>query len=262
MTSKDHPLRSYGIALGAIAATALLAAAVRDHVAPVNLVMLFLLAVVAVALALGRGPSALAAVLGVALFDFFFVPPHLTFTVDDAQYLLTFAGMLAVGITISTLTVRLRAEAAGAHARERRATALYELSRDLAEVPFDGALLHAAVRHTQGMFGGEAVVLMPGAGGELALRAGDEATFGLDEREAAEWVFDHGRPAGAPTRERRGVRGLYVPLPGGEGEVLGVLGVRWPDAPPNLPEDPVRLLETFANQIALALGRISRPAVE
>lgn len=262
MTTPARPSRSYPLAVAAIAATAALAALVRDHVAPVNLAMLFLLAVVALSLVLCRGASVLAAALAVAVFDFFFVPPHLTFTVDDAQYLLTFAGMLAVGITISTLTGRLRAEAAAANARERRATALYELSRDLAEAPFEGALLHAAVRHIRSLFGGAAVVLMPGERGDLEVRAGSDTTLGSAELEAAEWVLDHGRPAGAPTRERRGVPGLYVPLPGAEGEVLGVLGVRWPDASPDLPEDPVRLLETFANQIALALGRLFRRTAE
>ena len=45
----------------------------------------------------GRGPAVLAAFLNVAAFDFFFVPPRLSFAVSDVQYLLTFAVMLGVG---------------------------------------------------------------------------------------------------------------------------------------------------------------------
>ncbi len=260
MRTIAHPLRGYLIAAAVTVATTALAAAVRGHIAPVNLSMLFLLMVVAVSLGSGRGPSALAALLGVALFDFFFVPPHLTFTVDDAQYLLTFAGMLAVGITISTLTGRLRAEAAAAGARERRATALYELSRDLAEAPFEEALFHAAGRHARVLFGGEAVVLVPGERGDLEVRAGDGTHFGGEELEAAEWVYDHGRAAGALTREYRTTPGLYVPLPGADEEVLGVLGIRWAEGAAAPPEDAVRLLETVANQLALAFGRLRRDA--
>ena len=64
--------------------------------------MIYLLGVVFVATRFGRGPSAFAAVLSVAVFDFFFVPPHLTFAVADTQYLVTFAVMLVVGLLIST----------------------------------------------------------------------------------------------------------------------------------------------------------------
>lgn len=260
MSLAHRHLRSYALAVATVAVTAALAALVAPHVAPVNLVMVFLLGVVATALGLGRGPSALAALLAVATFDFFFVPPHLTFVVDDAQYVLTFAALLVVGLTISNLTARLRDQAEGARTREQRAVALYELSRDLADAGSEGALLHAAVRHTRELFAGDVVVLLPGAHGDLAVREGDATAFADDEleRETAEWVHDNGRPAGALTRELPTARGLYVPLPGGEGDLLGVLGVIWKEAPPALPEDPVRLLETFANQIALALGRRGR----
>jgi two-component system sensor histidine kinase KdpD len=73
-----------------------------------NVIMLYLAAVAVVAVRQGRGPATLAAVLGVASFDFFFVPPHLTFAVADTQYLVTFAVMLAVGLLIGTLAVRVR----------------------------------------------------------------------------------------------------------------------------------------------------------
>ena len=42
-----------------------------------NIVMVYLLGIVPVAIYLGRGPSILASVLSVAAFDFFFVPPYL-----------------------------------------------------------------------------------------------------------------------------------------------------------------------------------------
>lgn len=258
MTMTGQRLSRYLLAVGIVAAAAALAALVAAHVAPVNLAMIFLLAVVAAAFSLGRGPSALSAVLAVAVFDFFFVPPHLTFVVDDLQYLLTFAAMLLVGLTISTLTARLREQAAGASAREQRATALYGLSRDLADADFEGALLHAAVRHTGQLFAGDVVVLLPGERRALEPKAGNAAAFAADDREeeVIEWVRDHGRPAGLGTGEFHTADALYVPLPGAQGDVLGVLGVRWAKGLPALPEDPVRLLQTFGNQIALALGRL------
>lgn len=258
MASTGNRLRSYLLAGALVAAAAAVSALLERHVAPVNLVMIFLFAVVVAGLGLGRGPSALTALAAVATFDFFFVPPHLTFAVDDAQYLLTFAGMLLVGLTISTLTARLREQAEGARARAARASALWELSRDLAGAGFESGLLHAAARHVRALFGGEAVVLLPGKDLELQVQAGESALFAGDEREqeAAEWARENGRPAGAGTPEGRGARGLYVPIRGPLGDVLGVLGVVWGRESPAPPEDPVLLLETFANQVAVALGRV------
>ena len=85
-----------------------------------NLIMTYLLAVVVIATRHGRGPSVVASVMSVAAFDFFFVPPYLTFAVADTQYLLTFAVMLVVGLVISGLTVRIRLQAEAARQREQR----------------------------------------------------------------------------------------------------------------------------------------------
>lgn len=96
-----------------------------------NIVMLFLLTVFVVAIRLGRGPAVLAAFLSVALFDIFFVPPHLSFSVVDAQYLITFAVMLAVGLITSHLAARLAERTEAAQAREQETRLLFELARDL-----------------------------------------------------------------------------------------------------------------------------------
>ena len=97
-----------------------------------NLIMVYLLGVAFVATRYGRRPSVLAAVLSVAAFDFFFVPPYLTFAVSDTQYLVTFAVMLVVGLLISTLAVRVREQAEAAREREQRTQVLYAMSRELA----------------------------------------------------------------------------------------------------------------------------------
>jgi len=69
----------------------------------VNIAMVYVLAVVVVALRFPRGPAVVTAVLSVLAFDYEFVPPSGTFTVDDVQYLLTFAIMLAVALVVSRL---------------------------------------------------------------------------------------------------------------------------------------------------------------
>src|SRR5690348_5357061 len=104
----------------------------------VNIAMVYLLAVVIVALAHSRGPAIVATVLSVAAFDILFVPPQGTFGIDDAQYVLTFAIMLAVGLVISRLkrNVHLQADAqarleAAAQTERVRSTLLASISHDL-----------------------------------------------------------------------------------------------------------------------------------
>lgn len=73
-----------------------------------NLVMIYLLGVVVVALFYGRWPSVLATVINVISFDLFFIAPRGTLAVSDVQYILTFAVMLTVGLVIGNLTAGVR----------------------------------------------------------------------------------------------------------------------------------------------------------
>ncbi len=116
---------------------------------PTNIVMVYLVGIVAVSLRFGRGPSVLASILGVAAFDFFFVSPSFTFAVSDTEYVFTFAVMLATGLIISTLTLRVKAHAEAARQRERRTAALYEMSRELAALQKPEGILEAARRHVE-----------------------------------------------------------------------------------------------------------------
>ncbi|MGH7264086.1 MAG: DUF4118 domain-containing protein, partial [Candidatus Rokuibacteriota bacterium] len=221
-----------------------------------NLAMVYLLGVVLAATRLGRAPSILAAGLAVAAFDFFFVPPYLTFRVADARYLVTFGVMLVVALVIGTLTVRIRQQAEWARQRERRTSAVYAMTQELARLRVVDDLLRAAVRHVADTFVSEVAIFLPDAEGELVARAGRLAVAGddTDEREACRRAYERGptsRPAGDPVRAG-GAR--YVPLAASRG-VIGVLAVR-PVGPDTFVEPEQRhLLETFAAQTAQAIER-------
>ncbi len=121
----------YGLVVIACLLITLLTAPFRDTLELANAVMLFLLVVFLVALKLGRGPAVFAAFLGVALFDFFLVPPHFTFAVSDGVYLITFAVMLAVGLLTTGLTTSLQDETERVRQHERETRGHYELARTL-----------------------------------------------------------------------------------------------------------------------------------
>lgn len=121
----------YPLAAALCVATTLMLLTLRERLDVANIDMLFLLAVFVVAVRFGRGPAVLAAFLSVALFDFYFVPPYLSFAVADAQYLITFAVMLAIGLITSHLVARLAERTEAAQANERDTRLLYELAREL-----------------------------------------------------------------------------------------------------------------------------------
>ncbi|HVC65034.1 MAG TPA: sensor histidine kinase KdpD [Candidatus Dormibacteraeota bacterium] len=246
----------YGAALVAVAISTAIAWAMYPYFAVSNLIMVYLLGVIIVATRYGRGGSLLATLLSVAAFDFFFVPPYFTFAVSDTQYLVTFAVMLVVALVISSLAVRIRAQAESAREREQRMAALYAMSRELAGTRGVRELQNVAVRHIAEVFRTQVVVLLPQADGRLAPADGDAAQFPMDASELAvsQWVHEHGQVAGQGTDTLPGASGLYLPLTGSRGSV-GVLGLRPQDPRPLQAPEQLHQLEAFASQTALAIER-------
>jgi two-component system sensor histidine kinase KdpD len=219
-----------------------------------NLVMVYLLGVAFVASRHGRGPSAMAALLSVAAFDFFFVPPYMTFAVSDSQYLVIFGVMLLVSLLISTLAVRVRAQAEAARHREQRTQVLYAMSRELAATRTVEEVARVASRHVSDTVSGPAAVFVPAPDGRLSAAGGPAPMDDSRERAVAQWVFDHGRMAGLGTDTLPGASALYMPLQGTE-SVLGVLGIRPDAALLPLRPDQIDLLEALSRQATSSLER-------
>ena len=217
-----------------------------------NIVMLFLLGTVLVALKLGRGPSALAAVLNVAAFDFFFVQPRFSFAVSDVQYLLTFAIMLVVGLLTGQLTAGLRFQARISSSRERRAQSLFELTRDLS-----GALLSSQVSElgeaaVQRNFDGQALVLLTDHRDQLVPPPAAPADF---DPSVADWAFRNAQAAGLATSTLSAQPWHYVPLKAPM-RVRGVLALKPAQPRWLLIPEQLQQLDTLARQIAIALERV------
>lgn len=252
------PWRRYAQAMLLVLLGSLLSSVVHRFLAPTNLVMIYLLVVVAAALYLGRGPAVLAAVLSVLVFDFFFVPPYLTLAVADTEYLLTFLALLIVGLLLSDLTARVQEQVEATRRRERETGALYTLSRDLAVAVDLESVVQAVEANAGETVGREVVILLPRAndGKPLDLYTHSPvATLDDHEMAVAVWAFEHSRPAGRGTDTLPDARLRYLPLSTARGKV-GVLGV-WPaEAGRYLTPEQRRLLEAFASLAAVAVERV------
>jgi two-component system sensor histidine kinase KdpD len=252
---RRSPRRGYVFAVAVVVAATLVSLPLAALLDNLNLVMIYLLGVVLVATRYGRGPSVLAAVGGVAVFDFFFVPPHLTFAVSDTQYVVTFAVMLVVGLLVSSLAARVRDVAEMALQREHRTQALYALSRELSGLRDPREVAGAAARHVSGLFGGEAAVLLATADGLAP--AGEPVPAYVtspNEKAVAQWSLDHGRAAGAETDTLPAAVALYEPIVGSRGP-LGVLAVELPAAARPLSPEQRELVSVLARLVAAPLER-------
>lgn len=228
----------------------------RSRLATVDVAMVLLLGVVVVSARWARGPALLASLISIAAFDFLFVPPYYTFDVHDGAYLLTFAVMLAVALTMTRLTGQILEHAAEAEERARRAAAVAALNGELMETERPGEVLATLERHVAALVGGEACTLTPK---QLDADPADwapttrELLASAPERVVARRAHEDGRTAGLGTPRCADADVLVVPL-ATSGRHLGVVAVR-PGADRAPTRAEIATIEALADQAALAHER-------
>ena len=255
------PYWGYVLAAGASLLTALAATPLQPYFDLANIVILFLLTVVLVAIRLGRGPSVVSTVVGVLAFDFFFVPPRFSFAVSDLQYLVTFAVMLVVGLITGHLTSDLRYQARVAFDRESRSRALYEFARELSSVLQTDQIFEITRNFVQRSFRARATLILPDANGRLQppqpVAAGQSQGPNLSVLDIgiAQWAFDRATAAGIGTDTLPASSYFYLPLVAPM-RTRGLLAIepegrRWIFVP-----EQRQQLETYAALAAIALERV------
>ncbi len=250
-----RPWHPYLAALLLVAVASGAGAVVVHHLDPTNLVMLYLLAVVITGLRWGRGAAVFASILGVLTFDFFFVPPHLTFAVANAQYFITFAALLVVALVIGTLTGRLREHAAMLRCREQETAALYAFSRTMIAAPDLPSVTRALVSQVSEGLGHPAAVLLPEQG---RLTVSDASPgFSADARDlaVAEQTCATGQPSGWAGPSHSASTVGCIPIRTAHG-VIGVLAVQMSATGAPVSSGHRGLMETFTAQAAIIMERI------
>jgi two-component system sensor histidine kinase KdpD len=254
---RRRPVRldRYLSGLAAVAVAGMIAKALQLWLALSDPALVFLTGVLFTAVAGGLGPSIMAAVVSLLVYDFFFVQPIYTFTVTKPQDVLSLLVFLVIAVLTSNLTARVRNQAETARRREERTAALYAFSRQLATAVGVDDLLPIIVRQVAEQFLAKVIVLLPD-GGHLAARAAQPPGTELSDagRAAATWVWEHNQSAGRGTDTLPGGEWLYVPLHTARGAV-GVLGLHLPSPDGVMPLDQRQLLEALARQAAIAIER-------
>ena len=247
--------RSYAIAAAVVAVVTALNAVLQQWLGNQPVALVYLLSVVVLALFVGRGATLAAATVTALSWNFFFTEPRYTFRITNAGDAMMFATYFVVAVAMGQLASRLRAQQAAERRREQRATALYLLTRELAEAPDLAQLLGVVVRQVGEAFHAEVALSLPEESSTGLLTPYFASTWALPEKEQtiAAWAFQHRQPAGRGTDNLPSSQGLHLPLAAGE-RAAGVMSLRFHDAAP-LPPAQRDLLDAFVRQVALVLDR-------
>lgn len=253
------PAQGQLLSVLACVATTLVATPMLGYLDLANIVMLFLLTVLLVAVRLGRNPAVLASVLSVLLFDIFFVPPRFSLAVSNIQYLVTFVVMLATALITAHLAAGLRQRAEESRLREQRTQALYQLARQLA-----GSLSIAQVAEIAEAFIGQqlqarSALLLPDETVN-GLMAVNQSTALPTEPHLAQVALNSGRLVRSDEVSRMGYAPLYLPLHGST-RTRGVLAIGFAEDAPEPSDETLSLLEALASLIAVAVERLHYVAV-
>jgi two-component system sensor histidine kinase KdpD len=252
-----HRWWRYLLGLVLVVLSSLLGLLMREDFSPATIIMIYLLSVVLSALYLGLGPSILVSILGVMAFDFFLIPPYLTFAVTDTQYVFTFIVLLVIGILVSYLTSRVRRQSRVARQRESETATLYALSRNLTTTMELEATVHTIISSAKETFRRDAVIFLPDAQNKETLKPHVESpNLIIDKNEiaAAVWSFQHQKTVGHGTDTLPNAKARYLPLNTARG-VVGVMALWVSDTASQLTMEQTRLLEAFADLAAVAVER-------
>jgi two-component system sensor histidine kinase KdpD len=225
----------------------------------VNIALIFLLPVLISAVFWGRGPSLFASILGVLCFDFFFVPPVLSFTVSDPSHVFVFVVFLLVSLVTGTLATKLRNELERTRQREKRTLALYALSREIVAETDLQQVLRKTVKTVADSMDGKTIVLLHDRETDVLYEGAAEPPDSAlpDEKElaVAHWVLEHGQPAGRGTETVREVGALYFPIKA-EDRTMAVLAIKLNKEGGIINAEQQQLIEAYTNLAAVAIIRL------
>jgi two-component system, OmpR family, sensor histidine kinase KdpD len=249
-------LRPYAAALGAVAAALGFGVLIKTWVGVGNVDLVFLTAIVAVAVRFGLWPSLLASVAAALAYNFFFLPPIYTFTITDPANVVAFGFFTLVAIIVSSVAARGRTQAVAAMDRARTTESLYAFSRKLAGTATLDDVLWATAYQTALMLKVRVVLLLPEQD-SIAVKAGYPPEDILDEADlaAAKWAWENDRAAGRGSDTLPGAKRLFLPMHTGRG-AIGVMGIDSDKPGPLLTPDQRRLLDALRDQGALAIERV------
>lgn len=251
------PVRGLALSLGLVGVVTLVGAAIFANGNITDLGLLYMLPVMLAASRFGLRTAIVTSLVSAVAYNWFFIPPTHTLTIEDPRNFLTVLVLLAVAIVASQLASNLRESALVAEASSARNRALAGFARRLAGLSRGEDLARTLCEETGQLLGVNSVVLRED-GDQLTMLAGwpSVPTLEILDVAAARWTLEHDQQAGRGSPVLGASEWVFLPLRAG-GEALGVLGLGRTDARDPVPADLRPLLESLLDQAALALRRVA-----
>ena len=248
--------RPYMAALLVVAAAVGVGALLWPWIGVENIGLVFLTAIVGIAVRFGLWPSLFASVVAALCYNFFFTEPYYAFTISDPKDVIAVVFFTIVAIVVSNVAARARSQAIAAMARARTTDLLYAFSRKLAGVGTLDDVLWATAYQTALMLKVRVMLLLP-EDGSIVVKAGYPPEDMLDEADvaAAKWAWQNNRSAGRGSDTLPGAKRLFLPMRTSRG-AIGVIGIDSDKPGPLLTPDQRRLLDALIDQSALAIERV------
>jgi len=228
---------------------------IRSWSEPLNIAMLLLLPVITSSILWETRVGLFTALVAIGAFDFFLIPPYLTFAVGDVRYFPSFFVFVIVSLVVSFLAKGIRWQTDSTRHRERFLSSLYTFSREIMSASNIEEILDKASTHISEAFQSDVVILLPDENNQLQVTE-KQGKLEFDEKEKAValWVYKNGLTAGKNTQTLASANWHYLPLKTEEA-TFGVLGFTPTKQEGFLSSEQQRLLESFANIIAMYLKR-------
>jgi two-component system sensor histidine kinase KdpD len=247
----------YGVSLLLVAACTLVAVAVHAFGGLTNVALVYLIPVLASASRYGWPTGVFTGVVSALAYNFFFLPPQYTFTIQDPENLLTVMVFIAVAIVTSRLAARVRIQADLAERGSGQNAALASFARVLAGVATRQELGKVLCGEVSTQFDVDAVLTIPdGTGLGLIAAVPADISLGPIDTAAAEWAMERKVSAGRGSSTLAASEWFFQPLLA-SGQALAVLGVAKKDGSEPVRADQLPFLMSFVDQAALALERIN-----
>ncbi len=273
-------LSNYIISTAMVLVVTFANALLQRFIEPSSFVYLYLIATITSALLFGTWPSIFTSVLSLMIFDYFFIEPRYSLSMNDPREIVNALVFLLTAIIVGQLVKVVRRQNNALQLRLERVTLIEEMSKEFLMLPpleqlveglasFSGETMNTitllrttilndistlTVKYVQRVIDVPCFVSFKEMGGELQIWAKSNPAVEINANDlaVAKWTSIHGKIAGAGTETLPSISYFFFPIKSQE-ETIGMIGIKY-DYKNLLPEQR-RILGTISNLTSLTAAR-------
>lgn len=273
-------LSNYLMSAVMVLAVTLVNAFLQRFIEPSSFVYLYLIATITSALLYGIWPSIYASFLSMLIFDFLFMSPRYTFSMNDPREIVNVSVFLCTAVIVGQLVKVVNRQNLSLQFRLERVTLIEEMSKEFLQLPpleqlvgelasFSNetmntiALLRTTIlndistltiKYVQKVVDVPCFVSFKEAGGDLQIwaKSNPAVEINANDMAVAKWTSIHGKVSGAGTETLPSIPYFFFPIKSQE-ETIGMIGIKY-DYKNLLPEQR-RILGTISNLTSLTAAR-------